>query len=169
MGTTSGGSAGTHRHGVRAIGVVSLIALAASLLPVGAAFAQPPAEPELPAPERLAQAITFTLPASGTIGDTLALEGSADSGLALDYRSDTPDRCAIDGTELRLVAEGTCRVSAAQAGDDRHAPAADVSASIEVIAPPSQPPAEPEPPAKAEPKARPERRPSPSRRNRATG
>ena len=108
MGTTSRGSAGTHRHGVRAIGVVSLIALAINLLPVSAAFAQPPAEPELPAPERLAQAITFTLPASGTIGDTLALEGSADSGLALDYRSDTPDRCAIDGTVLHLDAEGTC-------------------------------------------------------------
>ena len=97
------------------------------------------AEPEPVSPQLLPQAITFTLPASGTAGDALLLEGAADSGLALTYRSDTPDRCAIDGTVLLLVAEGTCTVSAAQAGDDHHAPAAEMSASIEVIAPLSEP------------------------------
>ena len=113
-----------------------------------------PAGRAQPEAELLAQAITFTLPASGIVGESLALEGSADSGLPLDYRSETPRSCSIHQAVLELKSEGTCTVTASQAGDDRYAPAADVTASIEVVAPP--PAAEPEPPGQAEEKAKPE-------------
>ena len=165
MGTTSGGSAGRHRHGVRAIGAITLVTLAASLLPLGVALAEPPAQagspgkPETqPEAELLAQAITFTLPASAIVGESLALEGSADSGLALDYRSETPRSCSIHQAVLELKSEGTCTVSAAQAGDDRYLAATDVTASIEIVAPPpvAEPPAEPEPPGQAEERVKPE-------------
>ena len=164
MGTTSRGSAGRHRRGVRAIGVITLITLAASLLPLGVALAEPPAQagspgkPETqPEAELLAQAITFTLPASAIVGESLALEGSADSGLLLDYRSETPRTCSIHQAVLELKSGGTCTVSASQAGDDRYAGTTDVTASIEVVAPPvAEPPADAEPPGQAEERVKPE-------------
>ena len=113
MGTTSRGSTGRHRHGVRAIGAITLIALAASLLPVGVAFAEPPGragppgqDASQPEAELLAQVITFTLPATVIVGESLALEGSADSGLPLDYRSDTPRTCSIPPSRARAQVRG---------------------------------------------------------------
>ena len=109
--------------------LVALFALVANLLAPGAVLAQ------------TAQTIDFTLPADGTVGDRVALEGSASSGLRVHYHAETPGTCSIDGDGLLLEDAGTCTVTASQAGDDTYAPAADVSASIEVAAPPPPEPA----------------------------
>ncbi len=95
-----------------------------------------------PPPEPVDQTIDFALPADGTVGDRVALEGSASSGLRVHYHAETPGTCSIDGDGLLLEDAGTCTVTASQAGDDTYAPADDVSASIEVAAPPPPEPAD---------------------------
>ncbi len=64
------------------------------------------------------QTIDFALPADGTVGDRVALEGSASSGLRVHYHAETPGTCSIDGDGLLLEDAGTCTVTASQAGDD---------------------------------------------------
>ena len=76
MGPTLEGSADAHRGRVRIIAVATLALFAVSLLTAGAAIAKPKSEAEL-----LAQTIDFSLPARGTVGDVVELEGSASSGL----------------------------------------------------------------------------------------
>jgi hypothetical protein len=95
--------------------------------------AAPPPPPFDPQP----QSITFTLPASGYVGATIPLTGTASSGLEVSYASQTPAVCVTDGTTLALDAVGTCTVKASQVGNqDDWLPAPDVTASIPVKLPP---------------------------------
>ena len=85
---------------------------------------------DAPPPELSPQAITFSLPASGFAGSTISLSATSDSGLVVAFASETAEVCTVQVTTLSLVAAGTCRVTASQAGDDTWAPAQDVSASV---------------------------------------
>jgi hypothetical protein len=89
------------------------------------------------------QTITFTLPASGPAGATVALTGSASSGLALTYTSTTTGVCTVSGSTLSLLTAGMCSVTASQPGDGvTWAAAAPVSASMTVtmtVIPPTVP------------------------------
>ena len=129
MVAASHGPTETHRDRVRILAAVTLLLFTASLFSTGAALAEPKHTTDL-----LPQTIDFALPESGTVGATLPLQGIANSGLPLTYEAKPPSRCAVEDTELRLTAEGKCKVEASQAGDDVHAPAA-VGVEIEVNAP----------------------------------
>ncbi|MBI3715978.1 MAG: Ig-like domain repeat protein [Betaproteobacteria bacterium] len=80
------------------------------------------------------QSLTFTLPASSTVGSTVALNGVATSGLAVAYSVTTPAVCSVSGATLTLNAGGTCTVTASQAGDANFSAAAPVTRSIQVSA-----------------------------------
>ena len=85
---------------------------------------------------KLAQTIDFSLPASGLVGASVPLSGTATSGLDVAYASTTPGICAVDGATLDLLTAGTCDVTASQPGDDAWTPAEDVAASMLVELPP---------------------------------
>ena len=85
---------------------------------------------------KLAQTIDFSLPASGLVGASVPLSGTATSGLDVGYASTTPAICAVDGATLDLLAAGTCDVTASQPGDDTWTPAEDVAGSMLVNVPP---------------------------------
>jgi hypothetical protein len=117
----------TARARERSIIVAVLIALVTPLIAVSGVAAASP------------QAITFTLPASGSVGSTVELTATADSGLSVSFTSDTTDVCTVAATTLSLVAAGTCTVTASQAGDGTFAPATDVDASTIVAPAPPDP------------------------------
>jgi beta-propeller uncharacterized protein DUF5122 len=93
-----------------------------------------PAPP--PPPVQQPQTISFTLPPNGHVGATMAITGTASSGLPVSYAVQTPSICASDGTTLALDAAGTCTVTASQAGDQEWLPAPDVIVSTTVTLPP---------------------------------
>jgi len=72
-----------------------------------------------------AQTITFIAPASQYItGHTAApetapaaLAATASSGLTVSFASTTTGVCTVSGTALRLLTEGSCSITASQAGD----------------------------------------------------
>jgi hypothetical protein len=91
--------------------------------------------------ERAAQTITFTPPVGTTTGQPVALSASATSGLAVSYRTDTPEVCTVSGSTVSPAAVGTCIVTASQPGNDNYAPAPGVSKSVPVnrgIVPPGK-------------------------------
>lgn len=69
------------------------------------------------------QMVTFAPPDYVLRSNTpsVTLSASSDSGLPVSFSSDTPANCAIEGSELKLLAKGTCAVTATAAGDDNHA------------------------------------------------
>ena len=81
------------------------------------------------------QTISFPTP-SGTdsleVGSTFEVAASSDSGLEVSYRSDTPAVCSISGTTVTILSEGTCIITASQAGDDTFETAPDTSLSFEI-------------------------------------
>jgi CshA-type fibril repeat protein len=81
----------------------------------------------------LTQVLTFDpLPdVSLTLG-SVPLVASVDSGLPVHFQTPTDDVCRQSGTTLRLLAAGTCTVSAHQDGDASHAKPAPVSRSFQV-------------------------------------
>ena len=89
--------------------------------------------------EPLPQVITFSLPSSILAGATIALDGTADSGLVVSYTADTPATCSVAGSVLTAVAPGPCQVTASQAGDAVYAPAENVQASTTVEPQPPDP------------------------------
>jgi hypothetical protein len=81
-----------------------------------------------------AQTITFNAPASIAPGEgTTSLVATASSGLTVSFASSTPLICTISGSTLTPVGQGTCSVTASQAGNDTFAPARDVKKSIRII------------------------------------
>ncbi len=78
------------------------------------------------------QFIDFTLPATALTGAQITLNGAAGSGLLVSYTVNNPQVCALQGSVLRLLAAGTCSVTASQAGDAQHAAAASVTRTIAV-------------------------------------
>jgi hypothetical protein len=107
----------------RAIAFVGLITIAAQAAAGPVAAATP-------------QTIAFALPPSAFVGSTVVLDASADSGLPVAYEVTTPGTCDEDGTDLHLLAPGTCTVTASQSGDETYDPAPDVAASMLVEAVP---------------------------------
>ena len=83
---------------------------------------------------KTAQTITFTPPASISpgAGDT-TLSATASSGLSVSFASTTPNICTISGSTLTPVNQGTCSITASQAGDSTFSPARDVKKSIKIL------------------------------------
>jgi hypothetical protein len=79
-----------------------------------------------------AQTISFDLPASSIVGTELPMDATATSGLVVSFVSNTPTACSVAGFMLTLLAEGTCTVTASQAGDATWDPAPDVQDSMTV-------------------------------------
>ena len=86
-----------------------------------------------------AQAITFSAPSdniTGTVGDDIALEAMANSGLNVSFSINPTTGVATlvdvgDGTgTLTLIGEGTVTITASQDGDDTYAAATDVTRTI---------------------------------------
>jgi hypothetical protein len=69
------------------------------------------------------QLVTFAPPDYVLSSKTksVTLSASSDSGLPISFSSDTPANCAIEGSELKVLAKGTCAVTATAAGDDNYA------------------------------------------------
>ena len=90
-----------------------------------------------------AQAITFTLVGTGTVGDKIALDATADSGLEVSYASSDETVASIgmgtDAGKLVLEAAGTAIITASQAGSTTYAPAIAVMQTIMVEAAGDQP------------------------------
>ena len=108
------------------------------------------ARAEDPAPEIVAagatpQTIAFDLPVSDIVGSQIDMAASATSGLTVTFHADTPSTCSVDGPILTLLDEGTCSVTASQAGDATWAAADDVQDSMTVNAAPPPPPFDPQP------------------------
>ena len=85
-----------------------------------------------------AQTIDFTLVSMGTVGQTINLTGSSDSGLPLTYVSSAPLVAEVMNTggtnTLRLHTEGSATITASQGGNDTYAAATDVVRTITVAA-----------------------------------
>jgi Putative Ig domain/FG-GAP repeat len=81
------------------------------------------------------QTIQFSLPATGTFGTSVPLNGVASSGLSIVYFVNTPNVCNIDGANVRLLAFGTCSVSPVQNGDSNWFAAPTIPLPISVLAP----------------------------------
>ena len=91
------------------------------------------------APGSQAQAITFTLPMTGTVGDVVPLTATANSGLEVTFASSNEAVASIgtgaDAGKLVLKTTGTTTITASQAGNATYAPATPVTQMITVEAP----------------------------------
>jgi hypothetical protein len=85
----------------------------------------------------LAQTITFAGPGNQVLGTPPPpLVAAASSGLPVSLVSTTPSVCSVAGTNLSLIAVGTCIVNADQAGNSSYAAAATVSRVITITSAP---------------------------------
>ncbi len=92
---------------------------------------------------QLAQTITFPQPSDTRLdGGPVALTATASSGLAVSYASTTAGVCSVSGSNVTLLAVGTCTISASQAGSAGYAAAPGVSRSFGVTAVPVAPTAQ---------------------------
>ena len=65
-----------------------------------------------------AQTITFAQPSDQVMSTvSFTLVGSASSGLTVSYASSTTGVCTVSGTTVTLVSDGTCTITATQAGN----------------------------------------------------
>ena len=85
-----------------------------------------------------AQTITFTLAATGTVGDKIDLTATAGSNLPVIFTSSDETVAAIgtdtDAGKLVLKTAGTATITASQSGNDTYAVAADMTQTIMVEA-----------------------------------
>lgn len=65
------------------------------------------------------QKITFPALPSLAVGQSVQLRATADSGLPVRYRSETPAKCAVQGSTLVARAAGQCEVVASQPGNEQ--------------------------------------------------
>ena len=80
------------------------------------------------------QTITFDAPTSIAPGaGATTLTATASSGLSVSFATTTPAVCTISGSTLTPVGQGTCSVTASQAGNDTYGPARDVRKSVKVV------------------------------------
>lgn len=94
--------------------------------------------------QRAFQSISFHSLPSVVIGTTpFALTASTTSGLPVSFASTSPSVCATSGTIVRLLATGTCSISASQAGNSRYLPADSVDQSFPVTKAPLMRPTRP--------------------------
>lgn len=69
------------------------------------------------------QEVTFAPPdyVLRSASTSVTLSATSSSGLPVSFSSNTPANCAIEGSELKLLAKGTCAVTATAAGDHDYA------------------------------------------------
>ncbi len=84
------------------------------------------------------QTITFTPPASQTVGSQLALSAAASSGLPVSFAL-VSGPATLNGNVLTFTGVGTVLVTASQAGNDYYNPAPSIQAAILVVPPPVVP------------------------------
>jgi sugar lactone lactonase YvrE len=81
----------------------------------------------------VSQVITF-----GTLGNVIygaapfTISATASSGLLVSFASTTTAVCTLSGSIVTIVAEGTCSITATQAGNANYAPASPVTQSFKV-------------------------------------
>ncbi|MBA3697762.1 MAG: hypothetical protein H0W78_02695 [Planctomycetes bacterium] len=93
--------------------------------------------------ERLEQTIDFTTVPALTLGSApVTLQATTDSGLPITITSSDPSVAVVRGTTLYLIRAGSAVLTAAQAGDDIHAPA-QATQSITIQAPTAPEPGTP--------------------------
>ena len=81
----------------------------------------------------IAQTITFANPGDQELPTgTVSLTATADSGLTVSLASSTTSVCTVSGTTLTLVDEGTCTITASQAGSGDYLAADNVERSFTV-------------------------------------
>jgi hypothetical protein len=81
------------------------------------------------------QTITFTAPASGSVGGSALLHPSASSGLAVSLsvdRTTTIGSCSLSGDTVHYLRTGSCVIDANQAGNADYSAAPQVQQSVQV-------------------------------------
>jgi hypothetical protein len=82
---------------------------------------------------KAAQTITFTLdPATGTVGGSRALGGTASSGLTVSYTTSNPAVASVSGGIITFTGAGSATITAVQNGNDNFAAATSVARQITV-------------------------------------
>jgi len=90
--------------------------------------------PQVLAVARRSQTIAFgTLPARMLTGPAFALNATATSNLAVTYTSSNPAVATVAGNVVTPVSMGTTVITAGQAGDSNHLPAANVSQNLTIV------------------------------------
>ncbi len=84
-----------------------------------------------------AQTITFTPPASLTVGVATPLSATASSGLTVSFDTWTPGSCSVVGNVVTALAGEICGIRASQAGGGGNAPAPQQLRLIAVLGPPA--------------------------------
>ncbi|HYA18576.1 MAG TPA: FG-GAP-like repeat-containing protein [Bryobacteraceae bacterium] len=93
-----------------------------------------------------AQTITFAPLSAVEFGAApFSLTATASSGLTVTFASTTAGICTVAGTQVTLVASGTCSIAASQGGNSTYASATPVTENFIVLAPPPPPPVLPTP------------------------
>ncbi len=126
------------------VSVNSVIILAAGTCTIRAeqsgnvTFAPAPSVDQSFTVNKAAQTITFPAIPDQTFGQAafVLTARSDESGLDVDYVSDTPTVCSVTGSRVTSLAGGTCTIRAKQEGDTNFLAAADVTRSFAVIVPP---------------------------------
>lgn len=85
-------------------------------------------------PVLLAQSITFETIPNTQVQSSFSLSASASSGQAVTFSSLTPSVCTVTSGVVTLVAKGTCKVAADQAGNATYDAAAKASQTFTVTA-----------------------------------
>ena len=83
------------------------------------------------------QTITFGALSGQTLGATpFALSATATSGLAVTFTSNSTTVCTVSGVEVVLLTDGTCSITASQAGNSIYAAATSVTQTFAVAGKP---------------------------------
>ena len=83
--------------------------------------------------EKLSQSISFTAPASGTVGGSATLSASGGgSGNPVVFSTGSPGVCTVSGATVTYTAAGQCVIDANQAGNGTYAAAPQVQQTITV-------------------------------------
>lgn len=86
---------------------------------------------------KTSQTISFGTAPTVNVGTTGTVSATASSGLAVTYGSSTPGICTISGSTVTGVAQGTCTITADQAGDATYNAAPQATQSLTVGAAPA--------------------------------
>lgn len=86
---------------------------------------------------KTSQTITFGTAPTVNVGTTGTVSATASSGLAVTYGSSTPGICTISGSTVTGVAQGSCTITADQAGNATYNAAPQVTQSFTVGAAPA--------------------------------
>jgi len=83
--------------------------------------------------EKGTQTITFpSIPSTPLLTGSVAVSATASSGLTVSFASTTSTICSVSGTTVTLIAAGTCRVEATQAGNAEYLAATAVTNSFTI-------------------------------------